>query len=69
MIAFWKAGTIEIAKDKKLKVNNPCLIQLSGNAIYATDPTYSGMYVTITLDNMNYALALPGDGTTMRVPL
>lgn len=68
MMAFWKAGTVEV-HNKQLKADHPCLILLSKNTIYASDPSHTGAGITITFDNMNYAMALPADGTTMHMPL
>jgi hypothetical protein len=68
LLAFRKAGSVEIAPNKKLSVDNPCLVQLTDKAIYASDPGHTGIGITVTFEGMNYAMALPDDGTTMHVP-
>lgn len=64
MMAFWKPGKLAA-----ISVDQPCLLMLANNILYASDPSQAGVGVTVTVGETNYAMALPADGATMKVPL
>jgi len=74
MCAFWRAGAVDpgghrqLSPDahKKIAVDAPCLILLSGNKLYVSDPARSEKEITVSLDGKSRHLRLPGDGTTVR---
>jgi len=74
MCAFWQAGAVDLDGQqkpyldprRKVAVDTPCLILLSGDNLYASDPAHSAKEVTVSLDGKSLRLRLPGDGTTVR---
>jgi hypothetical protein len=67
MLCFWKPG--QVTTNKTITVNKPCLLMITGDHLYASDPSHTGTGVTVTIGDMNYAMALPADGTTIHIPL
>jgi chondroitin AC lyase len=67
MAAFRLAGSIDVAKGHVWWVNKPCMVMLSGNTIYASDPSHTGFRLDFSMDGSHYSLNLPADGNTVRI--
>ena len=67
MAAFRQAGSMEVTKGRVWSVNKPCMVMVSGNTIYASDPSHTGFMLTFSMDSSPYSLNLPADGNTVSV--
>lgn len=67
MAVFWQAGPVEVTKGHVWSVNKPCMIMLSGNRIYASDPSHTGFTLAFSLSGKKYSIDLPADGTSVSV--
>jgi hypothetical protein len=67
MAAFWQAGSLDIAKGNTWSVNKPCMVMLSGNSIYASDPSHTGFTLALSINGKQYSLSLQADGNTVSV--
>lgn len=64
MAAFFSASDLTINKDDKIKVNKPCLLLVSKNEIYISDPTHRGGEIEVQMDKDKLNIQVPTDGTT-----
>lgn len=67
MAAFFKPSTLSMDDNKQIKVNYPCLLLLSKNKLYISDPMHHGNAIKIMINGHVKELQLPADGTTLRV--
>jgi chondroitin AC lyase len=63
MMAFYKPGTITIHK-AVITVDRPCLLQVSDNTIYVSDPSQNAQQVNIAINGRQLNIQLPGHGQT-----
>lgn len=63
MIAFFSPGAILIAGEK-LSVDKPCLIMLSGNRIYASNPARAAINIQLKWGHKTYPLQLNENGSS-----
>ena len=68
MAAFAVAGSLQV-RGKQLSTDRPCLILLSGDTLYVSDPTHTGGVANIIFGTGRYATKLPEDGTTVVISL
>ena len=67
MVAFYEPGEIEITPGRKLSVDRPCLVLMSGEKLKMADPLFEGTTVTVGIDNKSTKLKLPRQGDTVEV--
>jgi len=68
LCAFYTAGALTLDGKNKLSVSRPCLILLSGKAIYASDPAHKGNALTVMYNNHPINMRqMPKDGTTIKI--
>ena len=67
MAAFWQAGSLDVAKGNTWSVDKPCMVMLSGNAVYASDPSHTGFMLAFSMNGKKYSLNLLSDGNTVSV--
>jgi chondroitin AC lyase len=66
MAAFYKAAKTRLSTFF-ISVNKPCLILVSDGGIYASDPSHTGGAFSITINKRIFSVALPPDGTTLKI--
>jgi chondroitin AC lyase len=80
MGAFWREGALDLAvrsgvllgyrgsagNARNITVDAPCLILLSGDKLYISNPAHSPGTVTVSIDGKSRRIQLPGDGTTVQ---
>lgn len=64
MAAFYSGTKLE-SKKIAIQTDQPCLIMLKDDTIYASDPTHKGINTTITINDKQFSIDLPKDGFTM----
>ncbi len=67
MFAFFAPGSLKLEKKKILSVDRPCLIQISKDSVFVSDPLHEGGMVKIKLNDQTYKVSLNSDGTTVSV--
>lgn len=63
MAAFFSPGTMLI-RNEELSVDNPCLIMISDNNIYASNPAHSAINVQLKWGNKVFGLQLNENGSS-----
>jgi chondroitin AC lyase len=80
MCAFWREGVLDLAARssvllgyrraagsvRNITVDAPCLILLSGDRLYISNPAHLAAPVTVSIDGKSHRIRLPGDGTTVQ---
>jgi len=66
MVAFYKAGKLRLAKQGEVAVDQPCLLLLKGNTVYASDPTHQGRALRLSRNGKSLTLQLPTNGLTVQ---
>jgi len=67
MAAFYAAGSAALLRNKALAVDKPCLIQITNDQIYVSDPLHKGGVVNLKLNSKVYSVNLNNDGSTVTV--
>lgn len=62
MAAFYTGTSLDGGRNKQLKADKPCLILVSKNKVYVSDPLHKGGTVKIELNNKVMSLEMPSDG-------
>jgi chondroitin AC lyase len=62
MAAFFKAG--DLGNKLALSVDQPCLLMIHDNMLYASDPMQKSSTVAIRYKGQDWKIELPGDGST-----
>ena len=65
MAAFFEAGKL-VVKGKELSVDKPCLIQISKNSMYVSNPAHTEIDVQVKWDDKVFKLMLNADGSTLQ---
>lgn len=65
MVAFFSPSYLNATNDVHIKVNKPCLILLSKNKVYISDPTHQGQKIRIEINQHEMNVQPPEDGTTL----
>ena len=63
MAAFFKAGSVQLAR-KNLTVDKPCLILISGNRMFASNPLWQEETLQVSYGKKAFAMKLPANGLT-----
>jgi len=74
MCAFWRGGAVDLDGQgrvagnghRKMAVDAPCLLLLSGNRLYVSNPSHASREVTVFVDGVSQRIRVPEDGTTVR---
>lgn len=66
LATFYKSGMLRFNR-QSITVNNACMLIVSNDEIYISDPTHAGNAVTITYNNRAYNIQLPADGSSVKV--
>lgn len=69
MSAFYAAGSVQVEKGRMLSVDAPCLIQVTNNRLFVSDPLHKGGFVNVRWNNKTYQAHLNSDGTTASIKL
>jgi chondroitin AC lyase len=70
MAAFFVPGSLSVKGRGKLTVDKPCLLMISNNQLYASDPLHKGEKLTVQLNQKNFRLQLSARGySTEGIPL
>lgn len=69
MAAFHEAASVKLTSKRYVSVDRPCLLLLSKNRIFASDPTRAGGIVKIRVGDKSFELYLPPDGSSATVSL
>ncbi|WP_205509826.1 polysaccharide lyase family 8 super-sandwich domain-containing protein [Longitalea arenae] len=64
MAAFYSPGKLESGKDT-IETDQPCLVLIKDDIVYASDPTHKGITVHLTAAGRSFKLSLPVDGLTV----
>ncbi|MEX1239947.1 MAG: polysaccharide lyase family 8 super-sandwich domain-containing protein, partial [Cyclobacteriaceae bacterium] len=67
MTAFASSGAVKPGKRKELSVDKACLVLLSGNRLWVSDPTHAGGTVRVRLGSDQSQVILPTDGASVEV--
>ncbi len=67
MAAFYASGPVQLEKNKLLAADRPCLVQITKDRVFVSDPLHYGGMVNIRLNNQTYKVSLNSDGTTVSV--
>ncbi|UKT64928.1 polysaccharide lyase family 8 super-sandwich domain-containing protein [Pedobacter mucosus] len=67
-MSFHQNDVLKYLKNS-ITVNQPCLLIVTKNSIYASDPLYKGGELVVILNGRTINLALPADGTTVKYDL
>ena len=67
MAAFYTAGKLKLNGGSALEADRPCLIMVSGNKIFASDPAQIGGQINIRYKGKTHKLVLPEDGTSKSI--
>lgn len=67
MAAFFSAGEIQVSRQKHISADRPCLLYISRQSLYASDPLHKGGRINITIGGHVYTTELPTDGRTAAV--
>ena len=67
MAAFHHAAKIKLTRDMKISVDKPCLLLVSGNKIYISDPLHKGGCISGKINGRKFSVCLPADGTTVLI--
>jgi hypothetical protein len=65
MAALYKTGETKISSMLSVSIDKPCLLLISGEKIYVSDPGHTGGQLSVRINNRNYSVCLPPDGTTV----
>jgi chondroitin AC lyase len=65
MAAFYTAGKLEISKHVLLQTDQPCLLLLKDNKVYASDPSHKGITAQLSVNGKTFSLSLPSDGVSV----
>jgi chondroitin AC lyase len=68
MTSFFQPASIKI-EGRKLSVDKPCLILITSNKIYISDPFHKGETLKLTLGNKTYSIVLNGQGFSTEINL
>lgn len=60
MTAFYAPGVSDA-----IQTDQPCIVLLKGDTLYASDPTHKGVTVHFTITGKSFEMVLPGDGSTV----
>ena len=66
MVAFFVAAELNYDNNKILRVNKPCLIFISKNGLYASDPSHRGGDIIVGYIHKIWKILLAPDGTTTK---
>ena len=58
-VVFWQPGTITWATGHTLQANAPCLVDLNGERVSVSDPTWNLTRVDLTIDGTSVPVNLP----------
>lgn len=67
MVAFYSPSGLRISDQINIKADKPCLILINKNHLFVSDPSHTGIEVSITFNNRIFKVALPADGTTKKI--
>lgn len=65
--AFFSADTLKLPGNRRLEVDKPCLLLLSGGSLYMSDPSHSGATVHLRIDGISRQVEMPKDGSSLEV--
>jgi chondroitin AC lyase len=69
MAAFHSSGTLLIKNKNFLTVDKPCLVQITRDSLFISDPLHKGGRVNFSVNGKKYSTALNSDGTTVSVKI
>src|SRR3954453_6677325 len=64
MAAFFGEGRLQLKGKKSVSVDRPCLVEITNDTFYLSDPFHKGGVVHLTLAGKTYPVNLNNDGTT-----
>ncbi len=67
MAAFFTPGSLQLEKKKSLTADRPCLIEITKDEVYVSDPLHNGGTLNFRLNNKTYNVSLNSNGTTVSV--
>jgi len=67
MIAFLSAGSLALEKENIITVDKPCLLMISGNDIYASNPAHTEMKIQLKWQDKSIQSQLKADGSTTKI--
>ncbi len=67
MLAFFGPGSVQLEKKKLVSGDKPCLVQITKDSVFVSDPLHEGGMVNIKLNDQTYKVSLNSDGTTVSV--
>ena len=69
MASFFAPGSVTLKDKTELSVDRPCLLLVSRNKVYLSDPAHTGGSIELRIGRKTAVHALPEDGTTIEVTL
>lgn len=66
MIAFYAPGTIKLDEFSQLSTDRACLILISNEGLYVSDPAQRGGTVKIRISDKEWSIDVPENGTTVK---
>jgi chondroitin AC lyase len=67
MAAFYTSGSLQLEKKKLFTTDRPCLIQITRDYIFVSDPLHHAGNLNFKLNDKTYKVSLNSDGTTVSV--
>ncbi len=67
MAALYRPGRIKLAGVTIISIDKPCLLLLTGEKIYISDPGHEGGQFSGEINNRQFSVLLPADGTTVLI--
>jgi chondroitin AC lyase len=65
MIAFYSPGILNAGKGKTIQTDQPCLLLIKGQHLYASDPAHKGIIVHLSVNGKTFTFSLPENGYTI----
>jgi hypothetical protein len=66
LCAFWQPGSVRPGHGHDVRVDGPCLVLLSGDKLYVSNPAHIRSTITVSFGGKSRRMILPEDGTTVR---
>ncbi len=67
MVAFYQAAKLKLTRGLKISVDKPCLLMISGDKIYISDPAHNGGCFSGKINDRKFSVCLPADGSTVLI--
>jgi chondroitin AC lyase len=65
MCSFYSKGSLTLSNGKTIAADRPCLMLVTGDQIYLSDPSRKGGTAVIRVNKKEWNIPLPDDGTTV----